>query len=230
MKSGRNIDKESLISGYSLSVESGEYKAGNMKKESESFTGGDYCYLKQSDRLQPYERQGGQSFWQYEEVRQGNKQREYLESDEEEDFNEEIVNTITRGIQHNYEKANILMEIKALRLAERKTYSDCILAFIPLILLDCNQLLELKDFQLNLIKVIKEWAPFIKEFIQEDNDEPTLIFALLDYCTANPTMSACFHLLLQALYQENVLAETSICAWYNQNISAQPLAKFIQLV
>lgn len=142
-------------------------------------------------------------------------------SDEEEDFNKEAVDTVTRSIENNHDLDTALLELNTLRMSLNVTYHEVrkatvealykrILHFIS------TETLNVKDAT---IKIFKTWGPLFKRQLFEGIDQVDLLMILQDYCSR---LDKSYNELLlfwaiNELYNDDIIEEDRIIEWWEND-------------
>ena len=152
-----------------------------------------------------------------------------LEGDDMESFLTSVGDMVTSGRKDGHEPSNLLMEIKGLKFAQNKTFSDCLRGVIPSLL---N--LPFKEAQsagsdvpkvstvLSQLKTLLSsenngWGySIVMPLVQDTSDELSIIEAVEDSVLSTglrPVLYGVFRMLLQMLYDEEILSQEALDDW-----------------
>lgn len=147
------------------------------------------------------------------------------DEEEEEDFNKEAIDTITRSIENNHDLDTALLELNTLRMSMNVTYHEVRLATVESLIkrvlhFITTKTLEPKDA---IIKVFNTWGMLFKRQIFELNDQIDLLFTLQNV-TSNLDKAYNQILLfwsIQILYQLDIIEEEMIFKWWESEESVE---------
>lgn len=152
----------------------------------------------------------------------------------DQDYLNVISDMITTGHLDGHQPDNLLMEIKGYKFAHNKSFSDCLRGCVPAVLsiaitegtkINANTSASKTAgaIQVSIVTYLKKflakngWAfTIFRALLQDIKDEFTLIeavesFVLLDEISA--TLCPVFRLILQLLYDEELITEESLVLW-----------------
>jgi len=134
------------------------------------------------------------------------------------EFHREVQEQIRDSIQYNHHVDTIVIEINSLKLIYNQTFVDCIKSIL-------SALLTLVDVSLvNLPKgnellidamrnMLKRWKDLFTRFITTPDDQAELIYSLEDFCEKNKFFEKYFTVILQILYDSDIIEEDTILQW-----------------
>lgn len=144
-----------------------------------------------------------------------------LESDEENDaddnnFDSEVEETVAK-LEENFEIAErVAMELINLKLAENKSFSQCVEAIFGDIL---KRVGNKEKEALKFIGYLTKWLPLLNKFIIGVPEMQRAVEVVEGYCRTNKTIG--FHLIIQLLYKEEMLKEDVIIQWFDGKKESQ---------
>ena len=155
-----------------------------------------------------------------------------LDGDEMGTFLVSVGDMVTSGRKDGHEASNLLMEIKGLKFAQNKTFSDCLRGVLPSMLaLPFREAEEAGSGTPKVSTVLSQlkallsseepqgggWGYNIVEpLIQDTSDELTVIEAVEDAVLSTnlqPVLYGVFRMLLQMLYDEELVSQEALEEW-----------------
>ena len=139
----------------------------------------------------------------------------HLESDEEDEvdnnnFDAEVEETVAK-LEENFGAAErVAMELINLRLAENKSFSECVESIFGDIL---RRVGHKEKEPLKFIAYLTNWLPLLNKFIIGTKEMHRAIEVIEQYCKDNRAIS--FHLIVQLLFKEELLREDVIIEWFD---------------
>lgn len=148
---------------------------------------------------------------------------DFERDDEEEDFNKEAVDTVTRSIENNHDLDTALLELNTLRMSMNVTYHEVRVATVEalykrIVHFIATETLNVKDATL---KIFNTWGPLFKRQIFEPEDQLDLLLILQDV-TSRLDIAYNQHLLFWAinvLYDKDIIEEDKILSWWESDQS-----------
>jgi hypothetical protein len=145
------------------------------------------------------------------------------ESEEENNYEDLVLNIINNGLEMNSNKEDITKELAALKNAyyyktNMETLKVCFIRIVLDFLKDSNFKAEhIQPFTQLLI----EWNGLFKRFIPNFETQIEFISVLELLCNENEEIQKAFHIILQIFNSEevNVISDEAIKKWYNNNKS-----------
>lgn len=141
------------------------------------------------------------------------------EEDEEEDFNKEAIDTVTRSIENNHDLDTALLELNTLRMSMNVTYHEVRMATVQSLIKRVLHFITTKTLTPKdaVSKVFKVWGPLFQRQVFEPLDQVDLLQIL------QTEVSLCdqsyFQVLLfwsiQILYQLDIVEEEMIYKWWD---------------
>lgn len=136
----------------------------------------------------------------------------------EADFQDEIKETINKLSEDMSNIESGITELINIRLAENRPHIEMVETIFEQILI-CNKFD--KDNVVTSIKKLSGWAPLLKKFVIGDEEMQKIIEICENFTDENSFVK--FHLLVQMLYQIEVLTEGPIIEWFeSKQTSANP--------
>ena len=182
-------------------------------------------------RIYKGERDGGQAWSLF----GGSRGRSLLDSDDESDsglsdgslvenynemehFSKEIVETILRGNAENHSIDNVVLEVNSLKFAFDRTLSDvcnCVLPTILSFIDTSDPIASSKDV------ISSRWAPLLEKYAHGREEQIELLITLQHYAVAHADFRIVFHIVLQLMFEADVLAKENILHWRELLSSAE---------
>ncbi|CAM6096857.1 unnamed protein product [Calypogeia fissa] len=146
------------------------------------------------------------------------------EADEEDDyayFQREVEDTFRRAVtgESGAQQDYVVLEINALKLADNRSFSDCSGAMFRALLnlafekphTDPRELLQ------NVKQVVLEWGSLLRKFIKHQDDEMEVLLKFEEICLSeNREFAPIFSLVVQDLYDKDIITEDAIVAWASE--------------
>jgi translation initiation factor eIF-2B subunit epsilon len=129
-------------------------------------------------------------------------------------FNDEMHETVERAVSENHSIDNVVLEINGLKFAYNSSFLDTLTAIFSTL----AKLVDQKNYNASLVKNLKKWAPLLRKFIDSTEDQTELIFKIQDLCEepGNEKLAKAFELVLDTLFDAEVLDEDSILQWADE--------------
>jgi len=106
-----------------------------------------------------------------------------------------------------------VIEINSLKLIYNQTFVDCIKSILSALLnlVDVSKGNELLiDAMRN---ILKRWKDLFTRFITTPDDQIELIYSLEEFCEKNKFFAKYFTVILQILYDSDIIEEDTILQW-----------------
>jgi translation initiation factor eIF-2B subunit epsilon len=145
-------------------------------------------------------------------IKGGGKSQEYVSDLQR--FNDEMHETVERAVSENHSIDNVVLEINGLKFAYNSSFLDTLTAIFSTL----AKLVDQKNYNASLVKNLKKWAPLLRKFIDSTEDQTELIFKIQDLCEepGNEKLAKAFELVLDTLFDAEVLDEDSILQWADE--------------
>jgi translation initiation factor eIF-2B subunit epsilon len=156
------------------------------------------------------------------------------DEDEPEDFEQTVKDIVLTGDIQGDNAQNITMEIKSVKFAQNKEFSDCIRGVVPALLQIAIKTGEGTGEIQSSKAIISKLKPLLTEggwgymvlrpLIQEKGDEGVLIGALEDLAVESDysnVLAPIFRFILQMLHDSDLLTDTSLLEWAELRASSQ---------
>lgn len=144
--------------------------------------------------------------------------------EEEEDFNKEAVDTVTRALENNHDLDTALLELNTLRMSMNVTYHEVRLATCHALLTRIVHFVatDTLDVKEATTKLFKEWGSMFKRQLFGDEEQVDLAQILQTKCAAlSPTYNqVVLFIALRQLYEQDILDEDAILAWWDSAASS----------
>ncbi|KAJ7530687.1 hypothetical protein O6H91_14G015100 [Diphasiastrum complanatum] len=145
-----------------------------------------------------------------------------LDQDEQENdssfFEREVEETFRRAVSETsgVQQDHVVLEVNALKLAYNLSFSDCagamFRAFLNLALEEPHT--SSGELLSNTTLVITKWAPLLKRFLKSEDDEVEVLLKFEEVCVeASKEFARLFVLILQLLYDKDLISEDAILSW-----------------
>jgi hypothetical protein len=146
----------------------------------------------------------------------GGKSMEYVSDLQR--FNDEMQETVERAVAENHSIDNVVLEINGLKFAYNSSFLDTLTAIFSTLV----KLVDQKNYNTSLVKILKKWAPLLRKFIDSTEDQTELIFKIQDLCeeAGNEKLAKAFELVLDTLFDAEILDEDSILQWADEMTGA----------
>lgn len=138
------------------------------------------------------------------------------------DFEKEVEATFHRALQGENQD-NVILEINALRLSYTKSQSDCAGALFYAVL---KSALEVpyssnKELYKNTENTIMKWKDLLKNYLKTIDEEIEVILKFEEMCQeAAPDFAPIFSMVLNYLYDKDILSEDAILSWAQEKEGA----------
>ncbi|KAI9186794.1 hypothetical protein LWI28_020940 [Acer negundo] len=138
-------------------------------------------------------------------------------------FEKEVEATFLRAVHENVKVEHVILEVNSLRLSYNMTSSDCAGAiFYSMMKLSletphasASELLQ------NATNVISTWQRLLKSYLPETDEEIEVILKFEEMCLeSGKEFSVLFALILQLLYDKDLIEEDAILMWANEKEGA----------
>lgn len=145
-------------------------------------------------------------------------------SEEEEDFNKEAIDTVTRSIENNHDLDTALLELNTLRMSMNVSYHEVRLATVEALIkrilhFISTDTLNVKDATL---KIFKSWGPLFSRQLFEASDQIDLLLTLQAVCSNLDKSYNQFLLFwsINVLYNDDIIDEEKILQWWDSEESS----------
>eukprot|EP00736_Rhodelphis_marinus_P006614 Rmarinus@m.4481 len=147
-------------------------------------------------------------------------------------FAREAQEMMKRALSEKVDLDHIQLELNALKFAYNRTFAQVVEASLP-VLLDTVQPDEQPARVVKALKdLLKTWAPlFIRLIGSREDDQIDLIVSLEDYCLEpeHDHIARAFHHVLHVLYDLDVLSESSILKWAEEEEQSGTDPRFLTM-
>ena len=152
--------------------------------------------------------------------------------DDNEMFLSEVIDSLLRGYQDKLKCENLILEINSSRYAYnvsiRQVSYNVIRAILNLPLQQClsksqtetisNSAVQSSDYYKTLKTILTVFKPIILNYIKTENAQEDCLRAIQDVaCTNQELVIPCALNLLNIFYDNDILSEEKIMAWYDQD-------------
>lgn len=124
----------------------------------------------------------------------------------------ETKETIDRAVEGNHEIGNVVLEMNALKFAYDRTFSDCINALIPAIV-GLVSLTDSKTIVASARAVVARWSPLLEKYTHSSDDRLEMLLTLQQFCIDNEPFRKIFHVVMQLLYEHNLVLKETALSW-----------------
>ncbi|KAL1503158.1 hypothetical protein AB1Y20_011217 [Prymnesium parvum] len=142
-----------------------------------------------------------------------------VQVDEDAAFEEEVADTVRRGVENNHSVDNLALEVNGLKFAQNRSFADCIVAIVPALLEELPLSGKSKKERLTEVKrCLNKWGALLKRFTQTRSDQVELMAVLAETAVASSDLSDIFELILNYVYErdDDLLPEEAILQWADE--------------
>ncbi|XP_078420488.1 translation initiation factor eIF2B subunit epsilon [Cetorhinus maximus] len=140
-------------------------------------------------------------------------------------FQNEVLDTLQRGMEENISCDHLVLEINSLKYAYNITMKD-VTQITTKVILDVplqqhGAEASAAQYCNTLISLLKNWAQVFKNYIKRAVDHQNCLVAFEEFFTEHERLWPVLVKALMTLYQLEVLAEEIILAWFSQSASTE---------
>jgi translation initiation factor eIF-2B subunit epsilon len=132
-----------------------------------------------------------------------------------------VSQTLERAFVDDHTADIATLELNTLKMAYNLSFRDLREIVVPGILELC-----IGKQNAQITKLIERWFPIVKKFVHTAEDEIDLLNVVVQFLLRNPMMNDQFPIILNDLFQNELLEEESTLKWYdNLRDAVGPLSK-----
>ncbi|KAK1298706.1 hypothetical protein QJS10_CPB14g01256 [Acorus calamus] len=140
------------------------------------------------------------------------------EDDEVKDFEKEVEATFLRAVDEvpGVDKDNIILEVNSLRLSYNLSFAECAGALYHSMVQLALRRPHSNNSELlnNMDNVIRQWKGLLKHYLHSVDEEIEVILKFEEICQESAReFSSLFSLVLNKLYENDVITEDAIISW-----------------
>eukprot|EP00658_Telonema_sp_P-2_P033489 TRINITY_DN24572_c0_g1_i1.p1 TRINITY_DN24572_c0_g1~~TRINITY_DN24572_c0_g1_i1.p1 ORF type:complete len:261 (+),score=82.16 TRINITY_DN24572_c0_g1_i1:168-950(+) len=128
-------------------------------------------------------------------------------------FTAEVSGTVKRGVTEKLKISNVVLEIRSsLKPAYDKSFGECACAILPPLL---DEIL-VPGNQAKFKASFGVWNKLVQPFVVDQEVQIDLMYELCEYADSRPEAGKNFQLILNAMYDEELVEEEVILRWEKQ--------------
>ncbi|PIA19151.1 nucleotide-diphospho-sugar transferase, partial [Coemansia reversa NRRL 1564] len=135
----------------------------------------------------------------------------------QEEFERELYLTVKRACDENLSASKSALEIKSLRMSYHRDLDDMRVSVAQ----EIFRTIDLRSISDSTVKVLRKWAPVIKDYVSDGRDQLDLMDIIERYCALESdidsgTRCRLFVRIVYMLYQLDLLEDVAVIAWHNR--------------
>ncbi|KAJ2084447.1 translation initiation factor eIF-2B epsilon subunit, GEF [Coemansia sp. RSA 988] len=135
----------------------------------------------------------------------------------QEEFERELYLTVKRACEENLSASKSALEIKSLRMSYHRDQDDMRASVVQ----EIFRTIDLGSISDSTVKVLRKWAPVIKDYISDGHAQLDLMDIIERYCALESDIdggvrSRLFVRIVYMSYQLDLLEDVAIIAWHNR--------------
>ncbi|KAJ2798316.1 translation initiation factor eIF-2B epsilon subunit, GEF [Coemansia guatemalensis] len=147
----------------------------------------------------------------------GEHDQDLVKLSPQEEFERELYLTIKRACEENLSASKSALEIKSLRMSYHRDQDDMRASVVQ----EIFRTIDLGSISDSTVKVLRKWAPVIKDYISDGHDQLDLMDIIERYCALEGDIDSgarcrLFVRIVYMSYQLDLLEDVAIIAWHNR--------------